>query len=141
MGIFYSITLADILQWGLKLCITVFAIKFCHNRYLAREECPVQFQAPEIPELQAKWPNKEWEDLPPDVQQILEKQARGDFDEKKILSYCPADGRVLGDVETGIKPATPEDIDAAVERADIAFSTWKNSTFAERRKVLNTLLK
>ncbi|KAI5303257.1 hypothetical protein KEM56_007747 [Ascosphaera pollenicola] len=140
-SVLYSITLADLLQWALKLCITLLAIKTCHNCYLVREEHPVDFQAPTIPELEDKWSSKEWDELPEDVQAILQRQARGSFDEKRILSYCPADGRVLGNVETGIRPATPEDINAAVDRAEVAFKIWKNTTFAERRKVLKTLLK
>jgi len=54
------------------------------------------------------------------------------------MSYCPADGRVLGD---GIKPATVEDVDACVRAAKAAQREWAKTTFAERRKVLRTLLK
>lgn len=55
-----------------------------------------------------------------------------------IMSYCPADGRVLGN---GIKPATPDDVDRAVLAAKSAQLEWANTSFAERRKVLRTLLK
>lgn len=54
------------------------------------------------------------------------------------MSYCPADGRVLGN---GIKPATVEDVDAAVQAAKVAQQEWAKTTFAERRKVLRSLLK
>lgn len=54
------------------------------------------------------------------------------------MSYCPADGRVLG---TGIKPATPDDVDRAVNAAKRAQEQWASTTFAERRRVLKTLLK
>lgn len=54
------------------------------------------------------------------------------------MSYCPADGRVLG---TGIKPATPETVDQAVKAAANAQVEWARTTFAERRQVLWTLLK
>jgi acyl-CoA reductase-like NAD-dependent aldehyde dehydrogenase len=54
------------------------------------------------------------------------------------MSYCPADGRVLG---TGIKPATPDDIDRAVQAAHKAQEQWADTSFAERRRVLKTLLK
>jgi acyl-CoA reductase-like NAD-dependent aldehyde dehydrogenase len=54
------------------------------------------------------------------------------------MSYCPADGRVLGN---GIKPATIEDVNEAVRAAGAAQREWATSTFAERRKVLRTLLK
>ncbi|KAI5288499.1 Meiotic Sister-Chromatid recombination aldehyde dehydrogenase [Ascosphaera aggregata] len=136
-----SITAAHLLIWTSKLCVTLLVIRFCHNRYLLREERPVGFQVPEPPELKKQPAEGHWEGLPEGVQSILEQQAKGIFNEKKILSYCPADGRILGDVEAGIKPATPEDINAAVERAEVAFSTWKSTTFSQRRKVLKTLLK
>lgn len=54
------------------------------------------------------------------------------------MSYCPADGRVLGN---GIKPATVDDVDAAVRAAKAAQPEWAQTTFGERRKVLRTLLK
>jgi acyl-CoA reductase-like NAD-dependent aldehyde dehydrogenase len=54
------------------------------------------------------------------------------------MSYCPADGRVLGN---GIKPATVEDVNEAVRSAGAAQREWAASTFAERRQVLRTLLK
>jgi acyl-CoA reductase-like NAD-dependent aldehyde dehydrogenase len=54
------------------------------------------------------------------------------------MSYCPADGRVLGN---GIKPATVEDVNEAVRAAGAAQREWATSTFVERRKVLRTLLK
>ena len=60
------------------------------------------------------------------------------WDDQLIMSYCPADGRVLGD---GMKPATVEDVNEAVRAAKAAQREWANSTFAERRKVLRTLLK
>lgn len=54
------------------------------------------------------------------------------------MSYCPADGRVLGN---GIKPASVEDVNEAVRAAKAAQREWAQTTFAERRKVLRTLLK
>lgn len=54
------------------------------------------------------------------------------------MSYCPADGRVLGN---GIKPATVEDANEVVRIAKDAQPEWAKTTFAERRKVLRTLLK
>jgi acyl-CoA reductase-like NAD-dependent aldehyde dehydrogenase len=54
------------------------------------------------------------------------------------MAYCPADGRVLG---KGIKPATVDDVNAAVQNAKAAQPEWAKTTFAERRKVLRTLLK
>jgi acyl-CoA reductase-like NAD-dependent aldehyde dehydrogenase len=54
------------------------------------------------------------------------------------MSYCPADGRVLGN---GIKPATIEDVNTAVRAAKAAQREFAKTTFAERRKLLRTLLK
>jgi acyl-CoA reductase-like NAD-dependent aldehyde dehydrogenase len=54
------------------------------------------------------------------------------------MSYCPADGRVLGN---GMKPATVDDVNEAVRAATAAQREWAKTTFAERRKVLRTLLK
>lgn len=54
------------------------------------------------------------------------------------MSYCPADGRVLGN---GIKPETAEGIDRAVQAAKEAQVEWAETTFSERRRVLRTLLK
>lgn len=54
------------------------------------------------------------------------------------MSYSPADGRVLGN---GIKPATVEDVNKAVQVAGAAQPEWAKTTFADRRKVLRTLLK
>jgi hypothetical protein len=62
------------------------------------------------------------------------------FNDARVLSYCPADGRLLGD-ERGIRPATPADVDSAIKRAAAAQETWQNTSFAERRRVLRTLLK
>jgi acyl-CoA reductase-like NAD-dependent aldehyde dehydrogenase len=60
------------------------------------------------------------------------------WNDKLIMSYCPADGRVLGN---GIKPATIEDVNVAVRAAKAAQPEWAKTSFAERRKVLRTLLK
>lgn len=54
------------------------------------------------------------------------------------MSYCPADGRILG---TGTKPVTSDGINDAVQAAKNAQVEWARTSFAERRKVLRTLLK
>lgn len=53
-----------------------------------------------------------------------------------IQCYCPANGRLLGLVN----PATPDGIDRAVAKAKEAQSQWARTTFAQRRKVLRTML-
>ncbi|KAK5943866.1 Meiotic Sister-Chromatid recombination aldehyde dehydrogenase [Knufia obscura] len=57
----------------------------------------------------------------------------------KIYPRCPADGRPL--TKEPITPATPSDIDRAIARAAEAQKDWAKTTFTERRKVLNTLLR
>ncbi|KAK5086933.1 Meiotic Sister-Chromatid recombination aldehyde dehydrogenase [Lithohypha guttulata] len=57
----------------------------------------------------------------------------------KIYPRCPADGRPL--TTEPIIPATRADVDTAVRRASEAQKTWAKTTFAQRKKLLNTLLK
>ncbi|KAL3456073.1 Aldehyde/histidinol dehydrogenase [Aspergillus heterothallicus] len=103
-------------------------------------EFPVKFNVPHPPEIEDKWTGTKWEDLPKGSaeRRVIEGQIRGQWNESLIMSYCPADGRVLG---TGIKPATPDDINRAVQEAQRAQTQWSNTSFAERRKVLKTLLR
>ncbi|KAL1959161.1 hypothetical protein VTO42DRAFT_2666 [Malbranchea cinnamomea] len=118
----------------------VFAIKLGYAYILAKREEPIDFAVPKPAELHPDWQGTQWSEITGKDKEILEGQAKGRFDESKILSYCPADGRRLGD-ERGTKPATPEDIDDAVNRAMAAQEVWKRTSFAERRQVLRTLLK
>jgi len=54
-----------------------------------------------------------------------------------IQCYAPATGQLLGLVN----PVTPDRIDRAIARAAAAQTEWAATTFAQRRKVLKTLLK
>ncbi|KZF20804.1 Aldedh-domain-containing protein [Xylona heveae TC161] len=54
-----------------------------------------------------------------------------------IQCYCPASGKSLG----LINPATPDGIDRAIARAQEAQTEWAKTSFSQRRKVLQTLLK
>lgn len=54
-----------------------------------------------------------------------------------IQCYSPATGRSLGLVN----PSTPDGIDRAVARARAAQTEWAKTTFAQRRRVLRTMLK
>jgi hypothetical protein len=54
-----------------------------------------------------------------------------------IRCYCPATGQLLGLVN----PATKDGIDRAVARARDAQPKWAATSFAQRRKVLRTMLK
>ena len=59
-------------------------------------------------------------------------------DGRAIHPICPADGSGLQ--QGPIIPATREDIDTAVSKAAAAQESWANTTFTERRRILNTLL-
>lgn len=54
-----------------------------------------------------------------------------------IQCYCPATGQLLG----LINPVTPDGIDRAVAKATEAQRSWSTSSFAQRRRLLRTLLK
>lgn len=54
-----------------------------------------------------------------------------------IQCYAPATGQYLGLVN----PSTPDRIDRIVAKAAAAQRQWQQTTFAQRRKVLKTLLK
>lgn len=56
-----------------------------------------------------------------------------------IFPQCPADGRKL--TLEPLITATPHDIDAAVTKASAAQKQWAKTTFAERKKLLNTILR
>ena len=54
-----------------------------------------------------------------------------------IQAYCPATGEYLGLVN----PSTPDKIDRLISRASDAQKSWSQTSFAQRRQVLKTLLK
>lgn len=56
-------------------------------------------------------------------------------DNKTFSSYCPANGEKLADCAE----ATKQDVDDAVKAAWEAFETWKDTTPAERAKILNKI--
>ncbi|KAL4884001.1 Aldehyde/histidinol dehydrogenase [Aspergillus karnatakaensis] len=103
------------------------------------KESPVTFTVPTPPEIDPNWIGTKWEDLPyNEERRILEAQLAGHWNESRIMSYCPADGRVLG---SGIKLATAGDVERAIAAAKKAQEGWAETSFAERRKVMRTLLK
>ena len=51
--------------------------------------------------------------------------------------YSPATGQLLGLVN----PVTPDGIDRIIAKATKAQQTWAKTSFAERRQVLQSLLK
>ena len=54
-----------------------------------------------------------------------------------IQCYCPANGKILGQVN----PTTPDGIDRAIARAKEAKVDWAKTSWSQRRKVLKTMLK
>ncbi|KAL6236054.1 hypothetical protein BDW75DRAFT_207961 [Aspergillus navahoensis] len=104
------------------------------------KESPVSFTVPNPPEINPGWEGSKWKDLPEgsEERKVIEGQVLGQWNENLIMSYCPADGRVLG---SGIRPATADDVDRAIQAAKRAQEQWTTTTFAERRRVLKTLLK
>ncbi|KAL5362976.1 Aldehyde/histidinol dehydrogenase [Aspergillus floccosus] len=131
-------SLCDHALWLGVALVSFGAVYLGYLFILGRREAPVAFNVPIPPEVRANATIKKWEDVQGEEKKVLEGQARGQWNDKLIMSYCPADGRVLG---SGIKPATPEDVDRAVQAAKTAQIEWSKTTFAERRKVLKTLLK
>lgn len=57
----------------------------------------------------------------------------------KIWPKCPADGRRLS--AEPIIPATIDTIDRAIQAATKAQQSWARTTFVQRKRVLNTILK
>ncbi|KAJ5566777.1 hypothetical protein N7535_006083 [Penicillium sp. DV-2018c] len=102
------------------------------------KEAAVAFNVPIPSEVRNNASTKSWDEVQGQQKMVLEDQAKGKWNSQLIMSYCPADGRVLG---KGIKPATVDDVNAAVRNAKAAQPEWAKTTFAERRKVLRTLLK
>ncbi|EEH33514.1 betaine aldehyde dehydrogenase [Paracoccidioides lutzii Pb01] len=131
-------TLSELLTAVIGVVIVAWTLR---QFVFGREAPPVTYQVPTPPEISDKWHGKTWDDVGATDREILEGQAKGKWNEEKILSYCPADGRLLGDVTCGIKPASPVEIDIAVKRAEVAQLKWQHTNFAERRRVLRTLLK
>ncbi|KAL3477244.1 oxidoreductase [Aspergillus californicus] len=134
-----------LLNQGQTVKIALLSLSAVYLSYLfiaGSKEAPVIFTIPNPPEIEPDWEGTKWEDLSHlsqgEERRVIEAQVRGEWNENLIMSYCPADGRVLG---TGIKPATPDDIERAIQAAKTAQVQWSETTFSERRRVLKTLLK
>ncbi|KAE8151257.1 Aldedh-domain-containing protein [Aspergillus avenaceus] len=124
---------------GISVALASVAAVYLGCVYLlGQREAAVTFNVPIPPEVRANWTGKKWEDAQGEEKKVLEGQLRGSWSDKVIMSYCPADGRILGN---GIKPATTEDVDRAIQAAKKAQVEWSGTSFADRRKVLKTLLK
>lgn len=127
-------------QW-LSIALVSISALYLTTIYVShKRESAVPFNVPLPPEIRSNynWIGKNWDDATGDARRVLEGQAHGQWDKDLIMSYCPADGRVLGN---GIKPATREVVEKAVEDAAGAQIEWAKTGFAERRRVLRTLLR
>ncbi|CAG8933497.1 unnamed protein product [Penicillium salamii] len=102
------------------------------------KEAAITFNVPIPTEVRKSGTGTTWEEVQGQQKMVLQDQVRGKWNHQLIMSYCPADGRVLGN---GTKPATVDDVNEAVRAAGAAQREWAKSTFAERRQVLRTLLK
>ncbi|BFZ60624.1 Meiotic Sister-Chromatid recombination aldehyde dehydrogenase [Saitoella coloradoensis] len=79
--------------------------------------------------------NEPLESMPKWKGPVLDKPSIKGSSPSEIKCYCPATAQSLGTV----KAQSAADIDAAINRAEEAQVTWAKTSFAERRKVLNTL--
>ncbi|GFF75138.1 putative aldehyde dehydrogenase-like protein C21C3 [Aspergillus lentulus] len=131
-------TLASNAQLLGVAAISVVAIYLGYAFILSSKEAAVAFNVPLPAEVRANWTGKKWEEMQGEEKKVLEGQLRGQWSDKLIMSYCPADGRVLGN---GIKPNTADDVNRAIQAAKTAQVEWAKTSFADRRKVLRTLLK
>ncbi|KAL5339744.1 Aldehyde/histidinol dehydrogenase [Aspergillus crustosus] len=119
--------------------LSIAAVVLSYLFIVGSKEAPLAFEVPLPDEIDKTWKGRKWEDLLEGEERgVVEGQVRGQWNENLVMSYCPADGRVLG---AGIKPATAEDVERAIGAAKKAQVEWAETTFSERRRVLRTLLK
>ncbi|PCG88484.1 Aldehyde/histidinol dehydrogenase [Penicillium occitanis (nom. inval.)] len=118
--------------------VSVIALYVGYLYILSLAEAPVTFNVPLPEQLQADWEGTNWDDIKGEEKKILEDQVQGKWNTERIVSYCPADGRILS---TNIPLATRETVDKAVQDAKRAQVEWAQTTFAQRRRILKTLLK
>ncbi|KAK5115081.1 hypothetical protein LTR62_001778 [Meristemomyces frigidus] len=89
------------------------------------EEQAIQYSVPTPEQLSAGWRGI-----------ILEESSIKVSGSTAIQCYAPATGNLLGLVN----PVTPDGIDRAISNATKAQKAWARTTFAQRRRVLKTLL-
>lgn len=105
---------------------TVLTGLYIWIRFNTDTEFAVQYTVPLPPQCQDDW-----------RPEILSNPSIKIPGTTAIQCYAPATGANLG----MINPSTPDGIDRAINRAAEAQEQWKLTTFAERRKVLKTMLK
>ncbi|KAH8695186.1 putative oxidoreductase [Talaromyces proteolyticus] len=118
--------------------VSLLALYFGYLYLRSRREAPVKFNVPLPPQLRSDWDGKKWEDVQGEEKEILEGQVKGKWNSDRIVSYCPADGRILG---SGIPLATAESVNRDIQTAKRAQVEWAQTTFVQRRRLLKTLLK
>lgn len=99
-------------------CVGALVLRYM----IRREEDVVRYKVPS-----AKYPERH---------EILERPSIKKSGTTAIQCYAPATGQFLAFVN----PSTPAAIDRAIEQARTAQKKWANTTFAQRRAVLRTML-
>ncbi|OCK84736.1 aldehyde dehydrogenase [Lepidopterella palustris CBS 459.81] len=89
-------------------------------------ERPVPYHVPPPEQCSEEWKGE-----------VLESPSLKVPGSSAIQGYCPATGASLG----LINPSTPDGIDRVIAKAKEAQVEWAKTTFAQRRKVLKTMLK
>ncbi|CZT15669.1 related to oxidoreductase (Msc7) [Ramularia collo-cygni] len=115
--------------WDGRIVATAICLILAWLVYLLVRTDPehgVDFSLPPPEQAKIGWQGKE---LPSPSIKVTGSNA--------IQCYAPATGQLI----SLINPATPDKIDRLIVRAAAAQSTWSKTTFAQRRKVLKTLLK
>ncbi|ORX93281.1 Aldehyde/histidinol dehydrogenase, partial [Clohesyomyces aquaticus] len=103
------------------------ATLFCLYLLLKKDyEAPVSYNVTPPTQIQPGWQGG-----------ILEEPTLKVAGSSAIQCYAPATGAALGRVN----PSTPDGIDRAIAKAKEAQVEWAKTTFAQRRKVLQTMLK
>lgn len=108
------------------LTVTCLAAVYILQRLLRQDpEQAIDFSVPPPEPCQPAWRGK-----------VLDEPSIKVPGSTAIQCYAPATGEYLGLVN----PSTPDRIDRVVSKAAAAQQSWSQTTFAERRKVLKTLL-
>ncbi|KAI9675262.1 MAG: Meiotic Sister-Chromatid recombination aldehyde dehydrogenase [Caeruleum heppii] len=105
------------------LLITLVVVR---SLYRSDAETAVPYTVETPPQCAADWDGE-----------ILEEPQLKISGSSAIQCYCPANGKLLGTFNA----ATPAAIDRALSKAAEAQKDWVKTTFAQRRKVLRTLLR
>ncbi|EXJ89120.1 NAD-dependent aldehyde dehydrogenase [Capronia epimyces CBS 606.96] len=115
----------------LSVAILLFSIYFVTNAFHTRGERALRYTVAVPPQLDKDY---EWK-----LEEVDNpRPATPEIHNGWIYPRCSADGRSLGDP---IAPATPSSIDNAISAATQAQLQWSRTSFAERRRVLRTLLR